>query len=87
MHLDLGLTAALFLCPPGTEDAAAVDQLLSPDGICITAGHFPRLAQDLPQRTILKLDLSQAYRGQVARWTAISTMVTAAQRARLAVAG
>jgi 4-hydroxy-2-oxovalerate aldolase len=87
MHLDLGLTAALFLCPPSTEDAAAVDQLLSPDGICITAGHFPRLAQDLPQRTILKLDLSQAYRGQVARWTAISTMVTAAQRARLAVAG
>jgi 4-hydroxy 2-oxovalerate aldolase len=85
MHLDLGLAAALFLCPPSAADAAAVDQLMSEGGVFITAGYFPRLKQDLPHRTILRLDPSQAYRGQVARWTTISTMVTAAQ-ARLAVA-
>jgi 4-hydroxy 2-oxovalerate aldolase len=87
MHLDLGLTTALFLCPPSATDAAAVDQLMSADGIFITAGYFPRLSQELPNRTILRLDPSQAYRGQVARWTGISTMVTAAQKARLAIAG
>ncbi len=85
MHLDLGLTTALFLCPPTAADAVAVDQLMSPDGVFITAGYFPRLKQDLPHRTIIRLDPSQAYRGQVARWTAISTMVTAAQQARLAI--
>jgi hypothetical protein len=87
MHLDLGLTTALFLCPPSATDAAAVDQLMSADGIFITAGYFPRLSQELPNRTILRLDPSQAYRGQIARWTGISTMVTAAQKTRLAIAG
>jgi len=86
MHLDLGLTAALFSCPPSAADAAAIDQLMPPDAVFITAGYYPRLKQDLPHRTILRLDPSQAYRGQVARWTAISTMVAAAQPARLAVA-
>jgi 4-hydroxy 2-oxovalerate aldolase len=86
MHLNLGLTAALFLCPPSAEDANAIDQLMAADGVFITAGYFPRLKQDLPHRTILRIDPSQAYRGQVARWTVISTMVTAAQPARMAVA-
>lgn len=86
MHLDLGITAALFLCPPSGPDAAAIDQLISADAVLITAGYFPRLQQDLPHRSILRLDPAQAYRGQVARWTAISTAVTAAQRPRLAVA-
>ncbi|MGB9234772.1 MAG: hypothetical protein WCC04_10185 [Terriglobales bacterium] len=86
MHLDLGLTAALFLCPPSADDAMAVDQLVSADAVFITAGYFPRLKQDLPHRIILRLDPGQAYRGQVARWTAISTMVTAAEQGRMAVA-
>lgn len=85
MHLDLGLTTALFLCPPSATDAVAIDQLMSADGIFITTGYFPRLKQDLLHRNILRLDPSQAYRGQVARSTAISTMVTAAQQARLAI--
>jgi 4-hydroxy-2-oxovalerate aldolase len=84
MDMDLGLSAVLFLCPPSDIDAAAIDQLMAPNGIFISAGYFPRLGHYLPHRTILKLDPSQAYRGQVGRWTAISTMVTAAQTARLA---
>lgn len=87
MHMDLGLTTALFLCPPSATDAAAIDQFLSPEGIFVTAGYFPRLKQDLPHRTVLRIDPSHAYRGQVARWTAIVNMVTNAQRARLAIAG
>jgi hypothetical protein len=87
MHLDLGLTAALFLCPPSAADATAIDQFLAADAVLITAGYFPRLKQDLPDRAILRLDPSQAYRGQVARWTAISTMLTGAQQGRMAVAG
>ncbi len=53
---------------------------MSRDGVLDHAGYFPRLAQGLPHRTILRLDPSQAYRGQVARWTGISTMVTNAQK-------
>jgi len=86
MHVDLGLTVALFLCPPSADDAKVVDQLIEADGVLITPGYFPRLKQDLPHRTILRIDSSQAYRGQVARWTAISTLVTATRSARLAVA-
>jgi len=86
MHLDIGFTAALFLCPPSATDAAAIDQLISDDGVFMTAGFFPRLKQDLAHRTILGLDPSQAYRGQTARWTAISTMVTSAKQTKLAVA-
>jgi hypothetical protein len=86
MHLDLGLKVALFLCPPSANDAMVVDQLIEADGVLITPGYFPRLKQDLPHRTILRIDPSQAYRGQVARWTTISTMVTGTRSARLAVA-
>jgi len=86
MHLDLGLKTALFLCPPGADDAKIMDQLIEADGVLITPGYFPRLKQDLPHRMILRIEPSQAYRGQVARWTAISTMVTATRSARMAVA-
>ena len=86
MHVDLGLKAGLFLCPPSAEDANNVDQLVEADGILITAGHFPRLRQDLSHRTILRIDPSQSYRGQVARWTAISTLVTGARATKMAVA-
>jgi hypothetical protein len=79
MHLDLGITVALFLCPPSGSDAAVIDQLLCDDGVIVTAGYFPRLNHDLPNRSILRLDPSHAYRGQVARWTAISAMVSSAQ--------
>ena len=85
MHLDLGLTAALFLCPPSGSDATAINQLISAEAVVVTAGYFPRLEQDIPQRAILRLESNQAYRGQVPRWTAISKMVNPAQ-ARLAVA-
>ena len=43
MHFDLGIAVALLLCPPSPPDAAAIEQLMSPDGLLITAGHFPRL--------------------------------------------
>jgi len=86
MHFDLGLNAALFLCPPSQDDAKSIDQMIGADGVFLTAGYFPRLKQDLSHRVILRIDPSQAYRGQVARWTAISKMVNAANSARLAVA-
>ncbi|MFZ0478923.1 MAG: hypothetical protein WAL71_07215 [Terriglobales bacterium] len=86
MHLDLGVTAALFLCPPSAADAAAIDQFASSNAVFITDGYFPRLQQDLPHRNILRIDPSQAYHGQVARWTAISNLLAAAQQAKMAVA-
>jgi 4-hydroxy-2-oxovalerate aldolase len=86
MHLDLGVTAALFLCPPSAADAAAIDQFTSSDAVLITTGYFPRLQQGLPDRNILRVDPCQAYHGQVARWTAISNMMTLDRQAKMAVA-
>ena len=85
VHFDLGLTAALFLCPPGPSDAAAIDQLLLPEGILITAGHFPRLEQELISRSILRLDPNHAYRGQMERWVAISNLLKSTQPQHLAI--
>ncbi len=79
MHLDLGLTVALFCVPQRCRCHCYGSTPVRETAILVTAGYFPRLKQDLPDRTILRLEPSQAYRGQVARWTAISTMVTAAQ--------
>jgi 4-hydroxy 2-oxovalerate aldolase len=85
MHFDLGIGVALLLCPPGAADSASIDQLLSPAGIVITAGHFPRFEVDLPGRAILRLDSSHAYRGQMERWVAISNLMKSAQPSPLAV--
>jgi hypothetical protein len=85
MHFDLGIGASLLLCPPSPTDSALIDQLLLPEGIVITAGHFPRFEMDLPGRAILRLDPSQAYRGQMERWVAISNLMKSAQPAPLAV--
>ena len=85
MHFDLGISAALLLCPPSTSDAASIDQLLLPEGIVITAGHFPRLEQDIPSRSILRLDPNHAYRGQLDRWVAISNLMKSAQPRPLAI--
>lgn len=86
MHFDLGVTAVLFLCPPSAADAAAIDQFASPHAAFITAGYFPRLQQDLPHRNVLRIDPAHAYRGQVARWTAISNMLATSQQVKMAVA-
>lgn len=85
MHFDLSIGAALLLCPPSTSDAESIDQLLLPEGVLITAGHFPRLERDLPSRSILKLDPNQAYRGQMERWVAISNLIKSAQPRPLAI--
>jgi 4-hydroxy 2-oxovalerate aldolase len=85
MHFDLGIGVALLLCPPSATDAASIDQLLSPQGIVITAGHFPRLETDIPGRAILPLDPNHAYRGQIDRWAAISNLMKSAQSSLLAV--
>jgi 4-hydroxy-2-oxovalerate aldolase len=85
MHFDLGIATALLLCPPSNSDAASIDQLLLPDGVLITAGHFPRLEQDIPSRSILRLDPNHAYRGQMERWVAISNLMKSAQPRPLAV--
>jgi 4-hydroxy 2-oxovalerate aldolase len=79
MHFDLGIGIALFLCPPSAEDSTLIDQLLTPAGILITAGHFPRLEMDMQGRAILRLDPNQAYRGQIDRWTAVSNLMKSAQ--------
>jgi|HubBroStandDraft_6_1064221.scaffolds.fasta_scaffold00065_12 4-hydroxy 2-oxovalerate aldolase len=85
MHFDLGVGVALVLCPPGAVDSAAIDQLLLPEGIVITAGHFPRFETDLPGRAILRLDSNHAYRGQMDRWVAISNLMKSAQPSPLAM--
>jgi 4-hydroxy 2-oxovalerate aldolase len=75
MHFDLGIGIALLLCSPDAADAASLDQLLSPEGIIITSGHFSRFEIDFSHRAILRLDPNQAYRGQVERWAAISNLM------------
>ncbi len=79
MHFDLGIGVALLLCPPSYVDSASINQLLLPEGIVITSGHFPRFELDVPGRTILRLDPNHAYRGQMDRWVAISNLMKAAQ--------
>jgi len=85
MHFDLGIAVALLLCPPDPQDSASIDQLLLPQGIVITAGHFPRFEMDIPGRAILRLDFNQAYRGQMDRWVAISNLMKSAQPIPLAM--
>jgi hypothetical protein len=85
MHFDLGIGVALLLCPPSGADSASIDQLLLPEGLVITAGHFPRFEVDVPGRSILRLDPNQAYRGQMDRWVAISNLMKSAQPSPLAV--
>jgi len=85
MHFDLGIGVGLFLCPPGADDAASIDQLLLPEAVLITAGHFPRFEMELPSRAILRLDPNHAYRGQMDRWVAISNLMKSAQPRTLAM--
>jgi 4-hydroxy 2-oxovalerate aldolase len=81
MHFDLGIGVALLLCPPSAEDSASIDQILSPSGVVITAGRFPRFEMDVPGRIPLRLDPAHAYRGQMDRWVAISNSMKSAQPA------
>ena len=83
MHFVLGISVALLLCPPGAADSASIDQLLSPDGIVITAGGFPRFERDFPGRAILRVDPNHAYRGQMERWAAISNLMKSSQSSPL----
>jgi hypothetical protein len=85
MHFDLGIGVALLLCPPSPSDSASIDQLLLPEGLVITAGHFPRFEMDIPGRSILRLDANHAYRGQMDRWVAISNLMKSAQPAPMAM--
>jgi len=78
MHFDLGIGVALLICPPDGRDAVSIDQLMLPEGIIMTAGYFPRLEQDLPNRSIVRIDPNQAYRGQMARWAGISSLLKSA---------
>jgi 4-hydroxy 2-oxovalerate aldolase len=77
MHVDLGVTASLLMCPPSRSDALSIDQLTSSGGVLITVGYFPRLEQDLPGRAFFRLDPNHAYRGQMPRWVAISKLIQA----------
>ena len=79
MHFDLGIGIALFLCPPSADDSTLIDQLLTPAGVVVTAGHFPRFEMDMQGRAILRLDPSHAYRGQIDRWAAVSNLMKSAQ--------
>jgi 4-hydroxy 2-oxovalerate aldolase len=85
VHFDLGIGVALLLCPPRGSDSASIDQLLSPDGLVITGGHFSRFEIDTPGRSILRLDPNHAYRGQMDRWVAISNLMKSAQPAPMAM--
>jgi 4-hydroxy 2-oxovalerate aldolase len=85
MHFDLGIGVALLLCPPDAADSTSIDQLLSPDSVVITAGHYPRFEMDTPGRAVLRLDPNDAYRGQMDRWVAISNLMKSAQPSTLAM--
>jgi len=85
MHFDLGIGVALLLCPPDAADATSIDQLLLPDGVVITAGHYPRFEMDTPGRSVLRLDPNHAYRGQMERWVSISNLMKSAQPRTLAM--
>lgn len=85
MHFDLGITASLLLCPPSNVDTQLIDQLVRSDGILLTAGYFPRLEQELPNRSIIRLDPHDAYRGQMSRWAAIANLLKPAQNLSVAI--
>lgn len=78
-HFDLGIGVALLLCPPNSADSILIDQLLTPAGVVITAGHFPRFEIDMQGHEVLRIDPNQAYRGQMDRWVAISNLMKSAQ--------
>jgi 4-hydroxy-2-oxovalerate aldolase len=85
MHFDLGIAVALLLCPPSTADAQSIDQLTRPNGVLLTAGYFPRLEQDLPNRGVVRLDPNDAYRGQMARWAEIANLLKSAEGRSVAI--
>jgi len=85
MHFELGIGVALLLCPPSAADSVSIDQLLLPDGVVITVGHFPRFEMDVPARAVLRLDPNHAYRGQMERWVSISNLMKSAQPSPLAM--
>jgi 4-hydroxy 2-oxovalerate aldolase len=84
MHFDLRIGVALLLCPPAPADIVSIDQLLLPQGVVITNGHFPRVESDVPCRVVVRLDPNQAYRGQIDRWITISSLMKSAQPVLLA---
>lgn len=83
MHLDVGVQVALLLCPPDHSDVIALDRLLSPEGVFITKGFFPRVESELSGRAIVRIDRSDAYRGQMDRWVAISNLMKSAHSAQM----
>jgi 4-hydroxy 2-oxovalerate aldolase len=85
MHFDLAISVALLLCPPSGADTQSIDQLTRPEGIVLTAGYFPRLEQDLPNRNVVRLDVNDAYRGQMARWAAIANLLKSAEGRSVAI--
>jgi hypothetical protein len=84
MHFDLGVGIALLLCPPSAADSASIDQLMLPEGIAITTGRFPRFEMESRGRALIRLDLNQAYRGQMERWVAISNLMKSTQTSAVA---
>lgn len=85
MHVQLGVTAALMLCPPTHADALSIDQLTAPDGVLISLGHFPRLEHDLPGRTVMRVEPNHAYRGHVSRWMALANLMKSNQPRPVAI--
>jgi 4-hydroxy 2-oxovalerate aldolase len=85
MHFDLRIGVAILLCPPGAAETTSIDQLLLPEATVIINGHFPRVEAEIPGRSILRLDPSHAYRGQLDRWMAIANLMKSSQSTPLAV--
>jgi 4-hydroxy 2-oxovalerate aldolase len=85
MHFDLGVSAAFLLCPPSSADTQSIDQLTRTDGILLTSGYFPRLEQDLPNRSVVRVDPNEAYRGQMARWAGVANLLKSAEGRSVAI--
>jgi 4-hydroxy-2-oxovalerate aldolase len=72
MHFDLQISVALFLCSPTAADMTSIDQLLWSESMLITSGYFLGFEAQFPGRRIFRLNSSDAYRGQIERWVALS---------------
>jgi 4-hydroxy-2-oxovalerate aldolase len=85
MHFDLQIGVALLLCSPTTADMLSLDQLLLPQALLVAGGYFPNFETHFPGRRSFRLNPSDAYRGQIERWIALSNLTRSAEPAPAAV--
>jgi 4-hydroxy 2-oxovalerate aldolase len=81
MHFDLQIGVALLLCAPTGADVASLDQLLMPQAILVANAYFSHFEKYFSGRRIFRLNASDAYRGQIERWLALSNRMKSTEHA------